>query len=102
MSCLSLIFIACGIGLDPQRKGIYGPVLGPILIGLALGLCTFITGALKTGYTGASLNPARCLGLMAAVGKWDLHWVHWVGPIIAGAINGVVFQAVSITGPLKA
>jgi glycerol uptake facilitator-like aquaporin len=95
MSCLALIFIVYGAGIDPRRGAIYGPALGPPLIGLTLGLSTFVTGALKPGYTGASLHPARCFGLMAAMGKWDLHWVHWVGPIVAGALNAVLHWATS-------
>ncbi|KIM83626.1 hypothetical protein PILCRDRAFT_69116 [Piloderma croceum F 1598] len=94
MTCLSLIFVAYGVGLDPRQKAIYGPTLGPLLIGLALGLCTFVTAALKPGYTGASMNPARCFGLMAAEGRWDLHWVHWVGPIVAGALNAVLYWVI--------
>jgi len=101
MSCLSLIFIAYGVGLDPQQKTIYGPSVGPLFIGLALGLCTFVTGALKPGYTGASLNPARCFGLMVAGGKWNLHWVHWVGPVAAGALHGVLYWMVPLSKPRK-
>jgi len=94
MTCLSLIFVAYGIGFDPPQKAIYGPTLGPLLIGLALGLCTFVTAALKPGYTGASMNPARCFGLMAAEGRWNLHWVHWVGPIVAGALNAILYWVI--------
>jgi glycerol uptake facilitator-like aquaporin len=94
MTCLSLIFVAYGVGLHPQQKAIYSPALGPLLIGLALGLCTFVTAALKPGYTGASMNPARCFGLMAAEGRWDLHWVHWVGPIVAGALNAAIYWVI--------
>ena len=94
MSCFTLMVLAYGVGLHPHNRAIYGPVLGPLLIGLTLGLCTFVTGALKTGYTGASMNPARCFGLMAAEERWDFHWVHWAGPIIAGALNGVLYWVV--------
>jgi glycerol uptake facilitator-like aquaporin len=101
MTCLSLIFLAYGIGLDPRQKAVFGPALGPLLIGLALGLCTFVTGVAKPGYTGASMNPARCFGLMAAEGRWDLHWVHWAGPIVAGALNGVLYWAIPPSKPRK-
>jgi glycerol uptake facilitator-like aquaporin len=100
MTCLALIFSVFGAGLDPRRGAIYGPVVGPLLIGLTLGLCTFVTGALKPGYTGASVHPARCFGLMAAAGRWDLHWVHWVGPIIAGALNAMVHWVI-LPGQLR-
>lgn len=75
--------------------------LGPILIGIALGLCTFATGAVKTGYAGASMNPARCFGLMAAEGRWRLHWVHWTGAILAGIINGLFYWLIPPSKPRK-
>jgi glycerol uptake facilitator-like aquaporin len=98
MSCLSLLSTAYALGLHPRYKTICGPVLGPVLIGLTLGLCTFVTGALKLGYTGASMNPARCFGLMSAQGRWDWHWVHWVGPVAAGALNAVLYCVISPSG----
>jgi len=94
MTCLSLLFLACGIGLDPRQRAVYSPALPPVLIGLALGLCTLATGAVKPGYTGAAMNPARCFGFMAAEGRWDLHWVHWVGAVVAGVVNGVFYWAI--------
>jgi glycerol uptake facilitator-like aquaporin len=93
-SCLALIFVVWGAGFEPSRGAVYGPILGPLLMGLALGLSTFVTGALKPGYTGASLHPARCFGLMAAEGRWDLHWVHWVCAIIAGGLNALLHRVV--------
>ncbi|KDQ12155.1 hypothetical protein BOTBODRAFT_189428 [Botryobasidium botryosum FD-172 SS1] len=94
MSCLTLLFLACGLGLDPRQRTVYSPALPPVLIGLALGLCTLATGAVKPGYTGAAMNPARCFGFMAAERRWDLHWVHWVGVFIAGVVNGVFYWAI--------
>jgi glycerol uptake facilitator-like aquaporin len=101
MTCISLIFFAFGIGLDPRQKAVFGPALGPLLIGLALGLCTFTTGAVKPGYTGACMNPARCFGLMAAEGRWELHWIHWVGAIVATVLNGVLYWAIPPSKPRK-
>jgi glycerol uptake facilitator-like aquaporin len=92
MTCVALIFIVYGAGLDPQRRAIYGPAMGPVLMGFALGVCTFVTGALKPGYFGASMHPARCFGLLAAEGRWDLHWVHWVGTIAAAALNAALHR----------
>jgi glycerol uptake facilitator-like aquaporin len=90
LSCLTIIHYAFGIGLDPRQKVIYGPALGPILIGLALALVILATAFVKEGYAGASMNPARCFGLMAAVGgkAWHGHWVHWVGALTGSLING--------------
>lgn len=94
MTCLSLISLAFGMGLDPRQKSVHGPALGPILIGFALGLCTFVTGAAKDGYTGACMNPARCFGLMAVEGRWDLHWVHWLGALVATIVNGLFYWVI--------
>lgn len=99
MSSMVLVFLAFGVGLDPRQKMVFGAALGPILIGIALGLCTFATGSVKNGYTGAAMNPGRCFGLMAAAGRWDLHWVHWVGAVFASAINGVFYYFIPPTLP---
>ncbi|KAF2002992.1 MIP transporter [Amniculicola lignicola CBS 123094] len=96
MSCFALLFIAFGVGLDPRQRQVFGPALSPILVGLALGLCTFGSSIFRPGYAGASMNPARCLGLMAVAGKFDYHYIHWVGPITAGALNGMLYWAIPI------
>lgn len=101
VSCMTLVFLAFGIGLDPRQKLVYGPALAPMLIGLALGLCTFATGAVKPGYAGAAMNPARCFGLMAAEGRWTLHWVHWAGALSAGLVNGLFYWAIPPSKPRK-
>jgi glycerol uptake facilitator-like aquaporin len=101
MSSFAIIFIVYGAGLDPRRGAVYGPSLGPLLMGLGLGLCTFVTGALKPGYYGASMHPARCFGLMAAGGGWDLHWVHWVGPTFAAALNAALHWMMLPAKPMK-
>ncbi|KAK7185413.1 aquaporin-like protein [Paraphaeosphaeria sporulosa] len=96
MTAFALLFIAFGVGLDPRQKGVFGPALSPILVGLALGLCTFASGVARVGYTGASLNPARCLGLMAAGGRFDYHYIHWAGPITASVLNGIMYRVIPI------
>lgn len=53
VSCGIMLFISFGVGLDPRQSQVFGPALGPILIGFALGLLTFTTGIMRTGYTGA-------------------------------------------------
>ena len=90
MICVTLIFIVYGASLNPWWGALYSPVVRPILIGLTLGLCTFVTAALKPGYIGAGVHPARCFRLMAVEGRWHLHWVHWLGPVIAGALNTAI------------
>lgn len=59
-----------------------------------------------------ALNPARCLGLMAAGGKFtaglsvqellielerfDYHYVHWAGAITAAILTGVLYEVIPI------
>ncbi|RPA99049.1 aquaporin-like protein [Choiromyces venosus 120613-1] len=88
VSCCIVLFIAFGVGLDPRQRDIFGPALGPILIGVAIAILTFITGIMRQGYTGASMNPSRCLGLVAATQMFRGHWVTWAAAVAAAAING--------------
>jgi glycerol uptake facilitator-like aquaporin len=113
MTAFALIFVAFGVGLDPRQRLVFGPALSPILVGIALGLCSFSTGFVTKGYSGASLNPARCLGLMAAAGMltcpilmnrlmiarietFDYHYVHWLGDITAAVLNGIMYWCIPI------
>jgi len=45
--------------------------LGPLLVGCALGLISFGTTGLVEGYTGAGINPARCLAFSVARGSFQ-------------------------------
>ncbi|KAF2502884.1 aquaporin-like protein [Lophium mytilinum] len=96
MTAFALIFVAFGVGLDPRQRVVFGPALSPILVGIALGLCTFSTGFVTPGFSGASLNPARCLGLMAAAERFDYHYVHWLGDITAAILNGIMYWCIPI------
>ncbi|KIO29071.1 hypothetical protein M407DRAFT_21815 [Tulasnella calospora MUT 4182] len=76
IASFSLLMIAFGVGLDPRQKQLYGAAMGPLLVGLTVGLMTSGTSALNPGYTGAGMFPGRCLGLAAGVGKFYSHdWV---------------------------
>ncbi|KVH16190.1 Aquaporin-like protein [Cynara cardunculus var. scolymus] len=70
-----------------QAKALGGHVIVFSVIGIVLGLLVFISTSLtgKKGYSGAGMNPARCLGPAMIRGGhlWDGHWVFWAGPTIA-------------------
>ncbi|XP_068646610.1 uncharacterized protein [Aristolochia californica] len=61
-----------------------------IQVAAVLGLLTFVslTVTNKKGYSGASMNPAKCLGPALVHGGhlWDDLWVFWVGPAIASLV----------------
>jgi glycerol uptake facilitator-like aquaporin len=77
MACLVLVFVAFGVGLDPRQAKAIGPVLSPVLIGLALGTLSFGFGFPRYGYGGASMNPARCFGVFVGSSFPEWHWHHW-------------------------
>jgi len=94
MGCIFVLFLAFGLGLDPRNRGSFGASLGPWLVGLASALALFAGGIATEGYYGLSCNPARCLGLMAAAGRWKYHWVHWVGDLTACLVHAAVYYSV--------
>lgn len=59
-SSFVLLFLAYGVGLDPRQALLFGPRLGPLLVGMSLGLVSFSSSGMAPGYTGAQMNPARC------------------------------------------
>ncbi|KAK6441104.1 Aquaporin-1 [Oleoguttula sp. CCFEE 5521] len=78
---------------------------GTFLAPLAIGLTLFVAELVGVRYTGGSLNPARSFGAQVwamrgacnecgdDAGKWDGHWVYWVGPLI-GALAAVLFYRI--------
>ena len=59
-------FLAFGVGLDPRQAELFGPRLGPLFVGCSLGIVSFASSGLAAGYTGASMNPARCFAFATA------------------------------------
>ena len=76
-SCLTLLFLAFGVGLDPRQKQVIAPSLAPFLVGISLGALTLATGFTRYGYGGSSMNPARCFGAFVGSGFPSWHWHHW-------------------------
>ncbi|KAF2103606.1 aquaporin-like protein [Rhizodiscina lignyota] len=87
MGSVALLYLLFGIGIDPHQKHCYGPAYSVVLVALSFGLVSFISWPVKPGYSGVSLNPARCFGLMAASERWDFHYILWFGDISAALIN---------------
>jgi glycerol uptake facilitator-like aquaporin len=42
--------------------------------------------------TGGAINPARVFGPALAVSFWNAHYVYWLGPLIGGALAGLVYK----------
>ena len=56
----AVILLSFGVGLDPRQKGVFGPTLGPIFVGIPLALCIFSTGIIRPGYTGFCMGLTPC------------------------------------------
>jgi glycerol uptake facilitator-like aquaporin len=85
-------YLAIGTGLDPRQQVLYGRQLGPLLVGLSLGLVSCSTTGIAPGYTGASMNPTRALALAIAGRNWHHHWIWWIGPALASILIGLMYR----------
>jgi aquaporin Z len=65
------------------------------LAGAAIGFALGLIHLVSIPVTNTSVNPARSTGPAVFVGGWATHqlWLFWVGPLIGGALAGVVYQA---------
>lgn len=96
---LLLLFLAFGVGLDPRQAELFGPALGPVLVGLAAGSTVLSFSFAKPGYGGASMNPARCFGVFVGSRFPSWGWVTWAGPIAASVFHGVVYFLIPPVAP---
>ena len=77
-----LVFVVYGTAVDGRA-----PKIGGLAIGLTVALDILFGGPL----TGAAMNPARVFGPSLASGNWSNHVVYWVGPLLGGALAGLVY-----------
>ena len=61
-------------------------VAGGIAVGLVVAASVFAGMYL----TGGALNPARAFGPAMVSGEWTSHAVYWIGPMVGGALAGLV------------
>jgi MIP family channel proteins len=77
-----LVFVVYGSAVDVRA-----PKIGGLAIGLTVALDILFGGP----FTGAAMNPARTFGPAIIGGQWDHHYVYWIGPLIGGALAGLVY-----------
>ncbi|KAI5077355.1 hypothetical protein GOP47_0007179 [Adiantum capillus-veneris] len=82
-----LVYTVYATAADPRSKGNVG-IVAPLAIGLIVAANILFAGA----FDGGSMNPARSFG--PALVAWDFtnHWVYWVGPLLGGALAGIVYE----------
>jgi MIP family channel proteins len=66
------------------------PSVGGFAIGLVLLFDILVGGPL----TGAALNPARAFGPALVANEWIGHAVFWIGPLLGGAVGGLLWGKV--------
>jgi MIP family channel proteins len=77
-----LVFVVYGTAVDSRA-----PRIGGLAIGLTVALDILVGGPL----TGAAMNPARTFGPALASAHWNNHLVYWMGPMLGGALAGLVY-----------
>merc|ERR1711874_932249 len=88
IGAMVLVLVVYATAVDKRNNS--SPMLPPLLIGLTVSLAHL----LLIPYTGTSINPARSLGPAIVANVWKDHWVFWIGPILGGAIGGVLYRFV--------
>ena len=78
-----LVFVVYGTVVDERGRGVAG-----FAIGSTITLDILFGGPL----TGAAMNPARVFGPALAANFWHDHYVYWLGPLIGGALGGLVYR----------
>ncbi len=77
-----LVFVVYGTAVDARA-----PKIGGLAIGLTVALDILFGGP----FTGAAMNPARVFGPALASGHWNNQMIYWVGPMLGGALAGLVY-----------
>jgi len=88
-----LVFVVYGTGVDERGRRVAG-----FAIGSAITLDILFGGPL----TGAAMNPARVFGPAVAANFWKDHYVYWLGPMIGGALGGLVYRVFIERNPAPA
>ena len=77
-----LVFVVYGSAVDARA-----PKIGGLAIGLTVALDILFGGP----FTGAAMNPARTFGPAIIGQQWDHHYVYWIGPLLGGAVAGLIY-----------
>lgn len=102
-----LVWTVFGTAVYPKGNAVIAP--------LAIGFAILVIHLVAIPLTGAGVNPARTfgpalvgLGGAEETGVWDDHWIYWVGPLLGGAVAGLLYyflymmddeRAAAVAGP---
>lgn len=91
VSSFAFLVLAFGVALDPRQQKLFGPLVGPLAVGCSLGLVSFASAGLVPGFTGASMNPARCFAFAITRRKFADQWIWWVGPFCGSWLLAITY-----------
>lgn len=77
-----LVVVVYGTAVDARA---------PKIAGLAIGFTVTLDILFGGPFTGAAMNPARTFGPALASGHWNNQVVYWIGPMLGGALGGLVY-----------
>ncbi|HWV56432.1 MAG TPA: aquaporin [Longimicrobiales bacterium] len=77
-----LVFVVFGTAVDERAPR----AVFPLAIGLTITVAIMAIGPM----TGGAVNPARAFGPALASGNWFGQGIYWIGPLIGGALGGLV------------
>jgi MIP family channel proteins len=79
-----LVVVVFGAAVD--KRNAHNAVAG-----LAIGLTISIDVLFGGPFTGAAMNPSRAFGPQLVGGYWANGWVWYVGPLLGGAVAGLLW-----------
>jgi aquaporin Z len=85
-----LMLVIMAVATDDRVAGGFAG----LAVGLAVGCC-----ALLGPLTGSSMNPARSLGPALLSGRWEGHWLYWLGPVLGMGAAGMMYEWLRPSSP---
>ena len=64
----------------------------PLAVGCSVGLVSFASGGLVTGYSGTSMHPGRCFAFAVARSNFADQWIWWVAPVVGAFLHMTSFR----------
>ncbi|XP_046292116.1 aquaporin-2 [Marmota monax] len=84
---LTLQLVLCIFASTDERHGD-----NPGSPALSIGFSVALGHLLGIYYTGCSMNPARSLAPAIITGKFDDHWVFWIGPLVGAIVGSLLYN----------
>ncbi|XP_029810114.1 aquaporin-6 [Suricata suricatta] len=82
---LTLQLVLCVFASTDSRQASGSPA---IMTGISVALGHLI----GVYFTGCSMNPARSFGPAIILGKFEVHWIFWVGPLTGAVLASLIYN----------